>query len=83
MFDSYIKENYKVVEYQIKTPSSREHDLTWKPHGYYKKRKALAARTRCIALMSALIIEAKAAMDKERKIRMEFDTDSFDILIDN
>jgi len=30
MFDSYIKENYKVVEYQIKTPSSREHDLTWK-----------------------------------------------------
>ncbi len=28
-------------------------------------------------------IEAKAAMEKERKIRMEFDTDSFDILIDN
>jgi hypothetical protein len=30
MFDSYIIENYKVVEYQIKTPSMREHDLTWK-----------------------------------------------------
>ena len=43
----------------------------------------MTARRRCIALMSAQIIEAKAAMDKERKIRMEFDTDSFDILIDN
>ncbi len=28
-------------------------------------------------------IEARSAMDKERRIRMEFDTDSFDILIDN
>jgi hypothetical protein len=28
MFDTYIKENYKVVEYQVKTPSMREHDLT-------------------------------------------------------
>jgi hypothetical protein len=83
MFDSYIKENYKVVEYQIKTPSSREHDLTWKPYGYHKRSKAMAARRRCIALMSVQTIEAKAAMDKERKIRMEFDTDSFDILIDN
>jgi len=34
-------------------------------------------------LMSEQIIEAKAAMEKERKIRMEFDSDSFDILIDN
>jgi hypothetical protein len=24
MFDSYIKENYKVVEYQVKTPSMRK-----------------------------------------------------------
>ncbi len=71
------------MEYHVKTPSSREHDLTWKPYGYYKRSKAMIARRRCIALMSAQIIEAKAAMEKERKIRMEFDTDSFDILIDN
>jgi hypothetical protein len=83
MFDSYIKENYKVVEYQAKTPSMREHDLTWRPYGYYKRRKAMIARRRCIALKSVQIIEDKAAIDKERKIRMEFDTDSFDILIDN
>ena len=27
-------------------------------------------------------IEAKSAVDKERRLKMEFDTDSFDILID-
>jgi len=37
MFDTYIKENYKVVDYQVKTPSMREYDLTWKPYGYYKR----------------------------------------------
>jgi hypothetical protein len=83
MFDTYIKENYKVVDYQIKTPSRREHDLTWRPYGYYKRRKAMAARRRCIALKSLQIIEARSAMNKERRLRMEFDTDSFDILIDN
>jgi hypothetical protein len=83
MFDTYIKENYKVVNYQIKTPSMREHDLTWRPYGYYKRRKAMAACRRCIALKSIQIIEAKSAVDKERRLKMEFDTDSFDILIDN
>jgi len=43
----------------------------------------MAARRRCIALKSTQIIEAKAAMNKERRFRMEFDTDSFDILIDD
>ncbi len=33
--------------------------------------------------VSTTIIEARSAMDKERRVRMEFDTDSFDILIDN
>jgi len=61
----------------------REHDLTWKPYGHYKRGKAIAARRRCIALKSVQIIEAKAAMNKGRRFRMEFDTDSFDILIDN
>jgi len=81
MFDTYIKENYKVVDYQVKTPSMREHDLTWRPYGHYKRRKAMAARRRCIALKSVQIIEAKAAMNKEIKFRMEFNTDSFDIII--
>jgi len=43
----------------------------------------MAACRRCIALKSAQIIEAKAAMNKERRLRMEFDTNSFDIMIDN
>jgi len=83
MFDSYIKENYKVVEYHVKTPSLREHTLTWRPYKYYKKRKSRIARSKCIALKAVMIIEAKSAINKERKVRMEFDTDSFDILIDN
>jgi hypothetical protein len=83
MFDTYIKENYKVVEYQVKKPSMREPDLTWRPYGYYKRRKAMAACRRCIALKSIQIIEARSAVDKERKLKMEFDTDSFNILIDN
>jgi len=82
MFDTYIKENYKVVDYQVKTPTMREHDLTWRPYGYYKSRKVMAACRKCIALKSIQIIEAKSAVDKERRLKMEFDTDSFDILID-
>ena len=54
----------------------RGHDLTWRPYGYYKRRKAMAACRRCIALKSVQIIQAKAAMNKERRFRMEFDTDS-------
>jgi hypothetical protein len=83
MFDSYIKENFKVVDYHVKTPSMREHNLTWRPYGYYKRRRSKTARSRCIAIKTATIIEAISAMDKERRVRMEFDTDSFDILIDN
>jgi hypothetical protein len=83
MFDTYIKENYKVVEYQVKKPSMREHDLTWRPYGHHKRRKAMGARRRCIALKSVQFIEAKAGMNKERRLRMEFDPDSFNILIDN
>jgi hypothetical protein len=76
MFDSYIKENYKVVDYQVKAPSMREHNLTWRPYGYYKRRRYKIAHSRCIAIKTATIIEARSAMNKERKVRMEFDTDS-------
>jgi hypothetical protein len=34
-------------------------------------------------LKSIQIIEAKPAVDKERRLKMEFDTDLFDILIEN
>jgi hypothetical protein len=71
------------MEYHVKTPSLRAHTLTWRPYGYYKKRKSRIARNKCIALKAVMIIEAKSATNKEKKARMEFDTDSFDILIDN
>jgi hypothetical protein len=50
MFDSYIKENYKVVDYHVKIPSMREHNLTWRPYGYYKRKRSRIARSRCIAI---------------------------------
>jgi len=83
MVDSYIKENFKVVDYHVKTQSMREHNLSWRPYGYYKRRRSKIACSRCIAIKIATIIEARSALDKERRVRMEFDTDSFDILIDN
>jgi len=83
MFDSYIKENYKVVDYHVKTSSLREHNLIWSPYGHYKKRRSKIVHSKCIAIRATTIIEARSAMEKERKIRMEFDTNSFDILIDN
>jgi len=83
MFDSYTKENFKVVDYHVKTPSERENNLTWRPYGHYKRRRSKIACSKCIAIKTATIIEARSAMDKERRVRMEFDTDSFNILIDN
>jgi len=56
---------------------------TWRPYGYYKRRRSKIACSKCIAIKTTTIIEARSAMEGERKIRMEFDLDSFDILIDN
>jgi len=56
MFDSYIKENYKVVDSHVKIPSMREHNLTWRPYGFYKRRKSRIARNRCIAIKSTITI---------------------------
>jgi len=43
----------------------------------------MVAHRRCISLKAIQIIEAKSAVDKERRLKLEFDTDSFDIMIDN
>jgi hypothetical protein len=67
MFDSYIKENFKVVEYHVKTTSLREHSLTWRPYGCYKKRKSRIACNKCIALRATVIIEAKSATKKRKE----------------
>ena len=60
-FDTYIKENYKVVDYEVKKPSHRERILTWKPYGYYRRLRINNARRRCIDFKRIYIIEAKAA----------------------
>jgi len=82
-FDTYIKENYKVVDYYVKTPPMREEYLTWRPYGYYKRLKALTARRRCLVIARTYITEARTAVDRRNRSRLSFDTDSYDILIDN
>jgi hypothetical protein len=38
-FDTYIKENYKVVDYEVKKPSPRMSNLTWKPYRHYRRMR--------------------------------------------
>jgi hypothetical protein len=47
-FDTYIKENYKVVDYQFKRLPQRVSSITWKPFGYHKKIRASNSRRRCL-----------------------------------
>jgi hypothetical protein len=56
-FDSYIKENYKVVDYGGKKPSQREKTLTWKPYGYHRRLRIDYACRRCIISKGKYIIE--------------------------
>ena len=80
-FDTYIKENYKVVDYNVKTPSLRENYLTWRPYGHCRRLKALTARRRCLMMTRTYNIEAKPAVERRNRSRLSFDTDSYDILI--
>jgi hypothetical protein len=83
MFDTYIKENYKVVEYHVKTLSLRERTLTWRPYGKHKWLRRMIARKRCTKASYTYIIEARAVLEKVKRKKVQFDTDSYDILIDN
>ncbi len=81
-FDTYIKENYKVVDYQFKRLPQRMSSITWKPYGYHKKIRAFNSRKRCLIQRGLYVIEVKSALQKGRR-KMEFDSDSYEILIDN
>jgi hypothetical protein len=70
------------VDYKVKRPSLRVNDLTWRPYGYYRRIRINKARERCLRFKGLYIIEAKSSTQKRKK-QMEFDTDSYDILIDN
>jgi len=89
--DTYFKTYYKVVDYHIKKPNLRVTDITWRPYGYRKWLRRTTARRRCIKYIkmhkthtkpSNNIIEVKASTNKGTK-RLHFDSDSYDILVDN
>jgi hypothetical protein len=81
-FNNYIKQHYKVVDYEVKKPSQRMTYLTWIPYGYSRRIRIIRARRRCIISKNLYVIEAKSAMQK-RRAQMEFHMDSYEILIDN
>jgi len=81
-FNNYIKQHYKVVVYEVKKPSQRMTYLTWKPYGYSRRVRIIRARRRCIISKNLYVIEARSARQK-RRAQLEFDTDSYEILIDN
>jgi hypothetical protein len=56
--------------------------LTWKPYGYYRRLRINKARRRCIDFKKIYIIEANTATRRRQK-RLNFDSDSYEILIDN
>ena len=72
-----------MVEYHIKTPSLRERTLTWRPYGKCKWLRRTIARKRCIKASYTYVIEARAVQEKVKRKKVQFDTDSYDILIDN
>jgi hypothetical protein len=79
----YMLDNYKVVDYGVKKPSPH-HNIIRRPYGYHKWRRSTIARRRCIKYIQEMhkTIEARSTRKKSKPI-MHFDTDSYDILVDN
>ncbi len=77
----YMLNNYKVIDYEVKKPSPRP-EISRRPYGYHKWRRAKIAR--CIKFIQQVhnTIEVKSTRKKPKPM-MHFDTDSYDILVDN
>jgi hypothetical protein len=73
-FNNDLKQHYKVVDYEVKKPSQRMTDITWKSYGYSRRIRSIRARRRCIISRNLYVIEARSATQK-RRAQMEFDTD--------
>ena len=83
--DLYFKTNYKVVDYCVKKPNLRTTEITQTPYGYHQWRRRRLARLRCIRAHHGkphITINIKSATNKRHR-RMHFDSDSYDIMVDN
>ncbi len=78
-----MPDNYRVIDYEVKKPSPHP-EITRRSYGYHKWRRAKIARRRCIEIIQKThkTIEVKSTR-KKGKPMMHFDTDSYDILVDN
>ncbi len=79
----YMLDNYKVIDYEVRKPSPRP-EITRRPYGYHKWRRAKIARRRCIKFIQQMhtTIEVRSTRKKPKQM-LRFDSDSYDILVDN
>jgi hypothetical protein len=82
LIKDYMLDNYKVKDYEVKKPSPHP-EITKRPYGYHKWRRAKIARRRCIKFIQQMhnTIEVRSTRKKSKPI-MHFDSDSYDILVD-
>jgi hypothetical protein len=80
---AYMLETYKVMDYEVRKPSQRS-NIIWRPYDYHKWRRSTISCRRCIRYIHRMhkTIEVRSTMKKSKPI-MHFDTDSYDILVDN
>jgi len=81
-FGTCIKENYKVVDYEVKKPSPRMTHLKWKPYGYYRRMRIKNAQRRCIISKELYKLKSCLLYNIEEG-KWSLIQISYEILIDN
>ena len=83
--DLYFQKHYKVVAYNIKTLPIRENHIQWRPHNHKKRRQAQQARKACMQIhnLTQGLHYMVMTTTTSNPHRVGFDTDSYDILVDN
>jgi hypothetical protein len=83
--DLYFQKHYKVVDYNIRILPIRENHIPWRPHNHKKRRQAQQARKACmhITTITQKLHHMVMTTTTSNPHRVGFDTDSYDILVDN
>jgi len=83
--DIFFRTHYMVSAYHIKT-NFHSKQLTWRPYGHKKRQRAYTARTQCLKYRVLCVNPAiRLSMQSTTPTphRVHFDSDSYDILVDN
>jgi hypothetical protein len=74
-----------LTDYNIRTLPIRENHIPWRPHNHKKRRQAQQARKACmhITTITQKLHHMVMTTTTSNPHRVGFDTDSYDILVDN